>query len=63
MDLNDMVVNCPNCQQKLSVALGHPIYGKFVKEVICNSKCTSATGHNCECSCGGKNHGNNWNIK
>jgi hypothetical protein len=23
----------------------------------CSSKCVNATGHNCECSCRGKNHG------
>lgn len=25
----------------------------------CGAKCLSATGPNCECSCGGKNHGAN----
>lgn len=23
----------------------------------CDARCTGATGHQCECSCGGKNHG------
>lgn len=23
----------------------------------CDARCTSARGHNCECSCGGANHG------
>ncbi len=23
----------------------------------CDERCTSATGHKCECACGGKNHG------
>lgn len=23
----------------------------------CNSRCQSAKGHNCECECGGENHG------
>lgn len=23
----------------------------------CDARCMSAIGHNCECSCGGKNHG------
>lgn len=23
----------------------------------CDDRCTSATGHKCQCSCGGKNHG------
>lgn len=36
---------------------GSPIYGRYVDEVVCNSKCTGAIGHSCECSCGGKNHG------
>ncbi len=25
----------------------------------CDARCMSAKGHNCECSCGGKNHGIN----
>ena len=24
---------------------------------VCNSRCRSANGHSCECSCGGANHG------
>lgn len=24
---------------------------------VCDARCTSATGHQCECQCGGKNHG------
>ena len=24
---------------------------------VCDSRCTSAKGHSCECSCGGANHG------
>jgi len=24
---------------------------------VCDDRCMSATGHSCECSCGGKNHG------
>lgn len=62
LDLNAMTVNCPGCQQVLRVVFGKPLYGKYVPETICNSKCTGATGHNCECSCGGKNHGANWTI-
>jgi hypothetical protein len=29
----------------------------FVTEHVCDARCTSATGFNCECQCGGKNHG------
>src|ERR1017187_6682279 len=28
-----------------------------VTEHVCGGACTSATGPNCECSCGGANHG------
>jgi len=28
-----------------------------VTEHVCNAKCMASTGHVCECSCGGKNHG------
>ena len=36
------------------------VVGKFVAEKGCDGRCMSATGHNCECSCGGKNHGAGW---
>lgn len=62
LNLNAMTINCPNCNRLLQVSLGKGLYGKFIKEIVCNSKCTGAIGHNCECSCGGKNHGANWNI-
>lgn len=45
---------CPACG-------GHNIGSARVKgfqtEHVCDARCTSATGPNCECSCGGKNHG------
>lgn len=34
-----------------------PVAGKVNHAIACNAKCTSAKGHACECSCGGKNHG------
>lgn len=38
------------------------IYFRDVKGVTnpdhnCDARCLSATGHNCECACGGRNHG------
>lgn len=30
-----------------------------VTDTPCDERCTSATGHKCECACGGKNHGSN----
>lgn len=29
----------------------------FCAEVKCSAICTGAKGHQCDCSCGGKNHG------
>lgn len=33
------------------------IEGHYVADKACDGRCMGATGHNCECSCGGKNHG------
>lgn len=32
----------------------------FKTEHVCDARCTGATGHNCECSCGGANHGKDY---
>lgn len=34
----------------------------FVTDHVCDARCTSAKGPNCECSCGGKNHGRDYEI-
>lgn len=45
---------CPGC----GVALpGKAIEGYLNPKCPCDRRCTGATGHNCECSCGGENHG------
>lgn len=36
------------------------IEGKFSADHVCDSRCTGAIGPNCECQCGGANHGANW---
>jgi hypothetical protein len=28
----------------------------------CNTKCLAAIGHDCECRCGGKNHGSSFTV-
>lgn len=33
------------------------INGKYNPNKQCNPRCMGATGHQCECSCGGENHG------
>lgn len=34
-----------------------PVLGKYNPGKACNAKCQASTGHQCECSCRGKNHG------
>lgn len=33
------------------------VEGRRNDAVPCDARCTSARGHKCECSCGGRNHG------
>jgi hypothetical protein len=44
--------NILTCTWKIS-----QVRGTFKAEVKCDGRCTHAKGSNCECSCGGKNHG------
>ena len=34
-----------------------PVRGIVRPEKKCNALCLASSGHSCECSCGGKNHG------
>jgi hypothetical protein len=45
---------CAGCQKPKRAK---PVRGKYSSRVQCNAKCLSSRGFNCECSCGGKNHG------
>jgi hypothetical protein len=39
-------------------AMKYGILKAFLRpECPCDARCTNARGHNCECSCGGANHG------
>jgi hypothetical protein len=60
-----LIVNCPACAaagkrdgigQPVRALLA-PVLGRFNQSKKCDGRCTSATGHNCECQCGGRNHG------
>ena len=45
---------CPACSRHARK------FGKvqgYVSDHVCDARCTSAKGFQCECSCGGKNHG------
>jgi len=39
------------------VRVVRPVRGVFSAAHKCSAKCLSATGHDCQCECGGKNHG------
>lgn len=44
---------CPTCGKMMK-------YGEIkavTTDHVCDARCTNATGHKCECSCGGVNHG------
>ena len=47
-------VKCPGCDKDI---YGKAIDGRFKADHPCDARCTGATGHSCECSCGGANHG------
>src|SRR5262245_49924333 len=38
----------------------HAVRGKYSAKHPCNARCLTSTGPQCECSCGGKNHGANY---
>ena len=45
---------CPKCGSNRTG--GQRIVGRK-NNTPCDKRCTSAHGHDCECSCGGQNHG------
>lgn len=48
---------CPQCKRPMQ---WHRLEAAHNPEVKCDARCTGARGHQCECSCGGKNHGADW---
>jgi len=40
-----------------------PINGHYSAEHVCDSRCMNATGPNCECGCGGENHGRGYHVE
>ncbi len=53
----DPLAICDGCRSLM--AYGR-VQGIFNPAVRCDARCTNARGHNCECSCGGENHGAGW---
>lgn len=54
-----LMLHCATHKRELRTEI---VNGKFSKDHICDSRCTGAKGHNCECSCGGANHGKDFEI-
>lgn len=48
---------CPACGKPMTYGA---VIGIHNDSVPCDTRCTGARGHICECSCGGKNHGSQW---
>lgn len=57
-----VTIPCPSgCQyygQPMQIVLKR-IDGHYNEGIKCGAKCINATGPNCECQCGGENHGAN----
>ena len=48
---------CPTCKRMMDYSF---LKGRLSPEHKCDARCTGARGGNCECSCGGTNHGKDW---
>ena len=53
-NIDAVIVPCPGCGKS---KIAQPVLGKFRADKKCDGRCLAATGHQCECACGGKNHG------
>ena len=47
-------LTCKSCSRP---CYAMSVLGKFRADKKCDARCTNARGHDCECSCGGHNHG------
>lgn len=45
---------CPCCNKMMTFGVLH---ARLNPDHKCDARCTGARGHNCECACGGANHG------
>jgi hypothetical protein len=57
LEANNGTVYFPHSNCRRAYIALNPVFGTYSKEHECNEKCLSAIGHQCECQCGGKNHG------
>lgn len=50
-------LRCPKCSCNLPK--GNKVEGHYSEKHVCGARCVNATGPNCDCQCGGENHGKN----
>lgn len=50
------------CTKHRRDILWKAVNGRLVEEHKCDSRCNNATGPNCDCSCGGANHGRAYSV-
>ena len=55
---------CPNCNTSEYLEI-KALKGTKVTNIACGPKCYNAVGPNCDCECGGKNHGlgHPWHVE
>lgn len=53
--MDDFLGGCPKCGAH-KVKSSH-VQGRYAPEHTCDGRCEAAKGPDCECSCGGANHG------
>lgn len=54
-DTSTMLVQCRGGCGNYKIA--RKVLGRVRNDIKCDGRCESATGHVCDCACGGKNHG------
>lgn len=58
----DLLRTCGNCGIALNLVHARPIKGRVSNLKPCDASCLNAKGNDCECPCGGENHGRNWEV-
>lgn len=52
----------PSCCGKTVRVSAKRVLGKLKLSQACGAKCLASKGPNCECACGGHNHGMGWSA-
>ena len=51
---SSLIMQCGGCGRW---RIAREVRGRYNPKLKCGARCQNATGFDCECSCGGKNHG------